>query len=96
MSETPKALSDSEVAERARSLDGWKVAGKSLEKEYTFPDFASALAFVNRLGEEAERRGHHPDVFLTWGKVRVTLSTHSAGGVSASDFDLAVAADRVL
>lgn len=93
--EAPKALSDAEVEKRAAELSGWKVVDKSLEKEYRFKDFAGALAFVNRLGEAAEEQGHHPDVFLTWGKVRLTLSTHSVGGLSASDFRLAAAADRL-
>ncbi len=66
-----------------------------LEKEYRFSDFREALAFVNRLGEAAERAGHHPDIFLTWGKVKVTLWTHSVGGLSEKDFALAAEADRV-
>jgi 4a-hydroxytetrahydrobiopterin dehydratase len=93
--EQPKALSDAEVERRSAQLEGWKVAGKALEKEYEFEDFASALAFVDRLGEAAEEQGHHPDVFLTWGKVKLTLSTHSVGGLSASDFQLAASADRL-
>ena len=77
-------------------LDGWELAdGKRLEKEYRFPDFLAALAFVNRLGQVAEEQGHHPDIYLTWGKVRVTLSTHSIGGLSENDFILAAKADRV-
>jgi 4a-hydroxytetrahydrobiopterin dehydratase len=80
-----------------RELDGWTIkGGKELEKEYRFPDFRQALGFVNRLGEEAEREGHHPDIYLTWGKVRVSLSTHSIGGLSENDFILAAKADRVL
>ncbi|HEV7515313.1 MAG TPA: 4a-hydroxytetrahydrobiopterin dehydratase [Thermoanaerobaculia bacterium] len=77
-------------------LSGWTLKdGKELEKEYRFPDFRQALGFVNRLGEEAEREGHHPDIYLTWGKVRVNLSTHSVGGLSENDFILAAKADRV-
>ena len=74
----------------------WRVVdGHHLDKEYRFPDFRSALDFVNRLGEVAEEEGHHPDVYLTWGKVRVALSTHSIGGLSANDFILAAKADRL-
>lgn len=77
-------------------LEGWELAdGKRIEKEYRFPDFLEALAFVNRLGQVAEEQGHHPDVHLTWGKVRVTLWTHSVGGLSENDFILAAKADRV-
>ena len=74
---------------------GWTVVDdRKLEKEYRFKDFREALDFVDRLGEAAEAQGHHPDVFLAWGKVVVTLWTHSAGGVTAADLTLAVEADR--
>ncbi|HXU28953.1 MAG TPA: 4a-hydroxytetrahydrobiopterin dehydratase [Thermoanaerobaculia bacterium] len=77
--------------------NGWRVvAGHHLEKEYAFPDFVTALAFVNRVGAVAEEEGHHPDLFLTWGKVRVTTWTHSIDGLTESDFVLAAKADRVL
>lgn len=80
-------------------LDGWELVegagGNRIEKEYRFPDFRQALDFVNRLGEVAEEEGHHPDVYLTWGKVRVALSTHSIGGLSENDFILAAKADRL-
>ncbi len=77
--------------------NGWRVAGgHHLEKEYAFPDFVTALAFVNRVGAVAEEEGHHPDIFLTWGKVRITLWTHSIDGLTESDFVLAAKADRVL
>ena len=76
--------------------EGWRVVDENrLEKEYRFPDFREALAFVNRLGEVAEAEGHHPDVYLTWGRVVVTLSTHSIGGLSENDFILAAKADQV-
>jgi len=88
---------EGEEAERLlRQLAGWSVqGGKELSKGYTFPDFRQALDFVNRLGEVAESEGHHPDIYLTWGKVRVSLSTHSIGGLSKSDFILAAKADSV-
>jgi 4a-hydroxytetrahydrobiopterin dehydratase len=75
-------------------LEGWTLVNEHhLEKEYRFQDFAAALAFVNRLGEAAEAEGHHPDIYLTWGKVNVTLWTHSIGGLSENDFILAAKAD---
>lgn len=89
------ALSREKVAELARQLDGWTVVeNRKIEKEYRFPDFRQALAFVNRLGEVAEAEGHHPDIFLTWGKVKVTLWTHSVSGLSENDFILAAKADE--
>ncbi|HEY7216234.1 MAG TPA: 4a-hydroxytetrahydrobiopterin dehydratase [Thermoanaerobaculia bacterium] len=73
---------------------GWMMPNEHhLEKEYRFKDFREALDFVNRLGEIAEQEGHHPDIFLTWGKVKVTLWTHSVGGLSENDFILAAKAD---
>ena len=93
---TPK-LEGEELERYAVVLPTWKVVdGRQIEKEYRFPDFAQALAFVNRLGEVAEAEGHHPDVFLAWGKVKVTLWTHAIGGLSENDFILAAKADAVL
>jgi 4a-hydroxytetrahydrobiopterin dehydratase len=81
----------------AELSDGWKVVGeRSLEKEYKFKDFREALAFTNRVGEIAEKENHHPDIFLTWGKVSLKLSTHSIGGLSENDFILAAKADEAL
>jgi 4a-hydroxytetrahydrobiopterin dehydratase len=96
-----KPIEGEEVDRLVRQLDGWtvtgdKTGGKTLTKEYPFPDFQQALGFVNRLGEIAEREGHHPDVYITWGSVRVSLSTHSIGGLSKSDFILAAKADAAL
>jgi 4a-hydroxytetrahydrobiopterin dehydratase len=75
---------------------GWTISAEQhLEKEYRFKDFREALGFVNRLGEAAEEQGHHPDVFLAWGRVKVTLWTHSAGGITHADFTLAAKADQL-
>lgn len=75
---------------------GWEVrAGHHLFKSYGFPDFASALAFVNRIGETAEREGHHPDILLAWGKVEVTIWTHKIDGLTESDFILAAKIDAL-
>lgn len=93
---TPK-LEGEELERYAAMLPSWSVVeGSRIEKEYRFPDFVQALAFVNRLGEAAEAEGHHPDVFLAWGKVKVTLWTHAIGGLSENDFILAAKADAAL
>ncbi len=77
--------------------NGWKaVDGHHLEKEYKFPDFVTALAFVDRVGAMAEQQGHHPDLFLAWGKVRITTWTHAIDGLTESDFVLAAKCDRLL
>jgi 4a-hydroxytetrahydrobiopterin dehydratase len=71
------------------------VEGHHLEREYAFPDFASALAFTNRLGALAEAEGHHPDIHLAWGKVRVTIWTHKIDGLTESDFILAAKTEQL-
>lgn len=78
-------------------LDGWRVVdGHHLAKRYAFPDFAAALAFVNRVGAIAEEVGHHPDVALGWGRVELTIFTHVIDGLAEADFVLAARADRAL
>jgi 4a-hydroxytetrahydrobiopterin dehydratase len=91
------ALRGEELERLHAQLQGWTVEEeKRLAKEYRFPDFRSALAFVNRVGELAEREGHHPDIELGWGRVKITLWTHSIGGLSVNDFILAAKADQAL
>jgi 4a-hydroxytetrahydrobiopterin dehydratase len=73
---------------------GWEViANHHLIKTYKFPDFAQALAFVNRVGAIAESRNHHPDIELSWGKVVVKTYTHTTNGLSAKDYALAAEID---
>jgi 4a-hydroxytetrahydrobiopterin dehydratase len=66
-----------------------------LHREFGFPDFKQALQFVNRVGEIAENQGHHPDILLKWGKVEITLWTHSIDGLTESDFIMAAKIDRL-
>jgi 4a-hydroxytetrahydrobiopterin dehydratase len=74
---------------------GWQaVEEHHLEKEYSFEDFAQALDFTNRVGAIAEAEGHHPDIYLAWGKVRLTIWTHKIDGLTESDFILAAKADE--
>jgi 4a-hydroxytetrahydrobiopterin dehydratase len=76
--------------------DGWMVMGSErLEKGFHFPDFLSALAFVNRVGTVAEEEGHHPDIHLSWGHVMVTIWTHAVGGLTENDFILAAKIDSL-
>lgn len=75
---------------------GWRTVGDHhLEKEFSFRDFAEALAFTNRVGAVAEEEGHHPDMHLAWGKVRVEIWTHKIDGLTRSDFVLAAKIDRL-
>ena len=90
-------LTSEEISLLLLQIDGWTVSdGKKLTKTYTFPDFVQALAFVNRAGAVAEAEGHHPDLFLTWGKVGVEVWTHAIGGLSENDFILAAKLDEAL
>lgn len=75
-------------------MSGWRVS-KRLEKEFQFPDFASALAFVNRIGAIAEQMNHHPDLLLGWGKVRVMTWSHDANAITSRDWKLALAIEEL-
>lgn len=75
-------------------LDGWAIGdGPRLRKRWSFADFASALAFVNRIGALADAEDHHPDIALGWGRVEVELWTHAAGGLTDNDFIVAAKID---
>jgi len=91
-------LKGKDLARLTGELDGgWQVVDdRQLEKEYRFKDFREALDFTNRIGELAEAQGHHPDIFLAWGKVKLTIWTHKINGLTESDFVLAAKADRLL
>ncbi len=89
------ALSQSDIEIRLRTLPGWRVEGGELTRTFTHNDFRAALAFVNKVGEMAESAGHHPDIDMRYNKVRLGLVTHDAGGLTAKDFDLATAVDKL-
>ena len=76
---------------------GWQLIQEHhLEKEYPFKDFRQALNFTNKVGELAESQGHHPDIYLAWGKVKLTIWTHKIDGLTESDFVFAAKADKLL
>jgi len=89
-------LRGQELAALARELGGeWRVENEHhLEREFRFKDFREALSFTNRVGEIAEAEGHHPDIYLAWGKVRITIWTHKIDGLTRSDFVLAAKIDQ--
>ncbi len=91
------ALKGSDLRELETQLGpAWRVVDEHhLEAERKFPDFATGLAFVNRVGALAEEEGHHPDLFLAWGKVRITIFTHAIDGLTRSDFILAAKIDQL-
>jgi len=94
-------MSDSELISgealrtRAAALPAWTVEeGRRLARTFRFPDFQTALDFVNRVGAAAEELGHHPDLHLAWGRVDATTWSHDAGGITGRDFALAARIDR--
>lgn len=90
-------LTEAEAAELLQHVPGWSVIETHhLEREFPFPDFLQALAAVNRIGALAEEQGHHPDLHLAWGKVRVTIWTHKIDGLTESDFILAAKINEVV
>ena len=89
------ALQQSEIETRLRSLPAWRIEGGELTRTFNFKDFRAALAFVNQTGDLAEQAGHHPDIDIRYNKVRLGLVTHDAGGLTAKDFDLGSAVDKL-
>jgi len=84
-------LEPDEIARRLATLAGWTVAGGKLHREYRFADFVEAFGFMTRAALVAERMNHHPEWFNVWNTVRIDLTTHDAGGITARDFELAAA-----
>ncbi len=90
------ALRGEQIKPFIDQLSGWDVVDEHhLARNYTFPDFVSALQFVNAIGDVAEAEGHHPDIHLTWGKVGVQIFTHKVDGLTESDFILAAKIDEL-
>jgi 4a-hydroxytetrahydrobiopterin dehydratase len=86
-------VDDTAVAAALACVPGWARAGRAIARTYRFDDFRSALAFVNRVGELAERQQHHPDIDIRYNQVTLSLWTHDAGGLTERDFKLAAAID---
>ena len=84
-----KKLTSEQVQQSLQGLSGWELKSQEITKQFKFKDFAEALAFVNNVGQMAETADHHPDIDIRYNKVRLTLSTHSAGGLTEKDFALA-------
>jgi 4a-hydroxytetrahydrobiopterin dehydratase len=89
-------LSDEDVSNRLADVPEWRRESGEIVRDYNLPDFASAIAFVDRVAAVAEAENHHPDILVHgWNKVRLTLSTHSQGGLTDADFVLAAQIDRL-
>lgn len=83
------------MQERLGALDGWTRSGEAIAKSFKRGDFVGAVEFVSSLVEPAEEMNHHPDVAISWETVTITVSTHSEGGLTAGDFELAAKIDAL-
>jgi 4a-hydroxytetrahydrobiopterin dehydratase len=88
-------LGADEIHKRLEDVEGWERSGNSIRKQFTLDDFVGSVRFVDRLVEPAEEMGHHPDLEVSWNKVTVKLSTHSEGGLTEADFELAKRIDAL-
>jgi 4a-hydroxytetrahydrobiopterin dehydratase len=88
-------LGNDEIAARLADLDGWERRGDAIAKEFGRGDFVGSVKFVNSLVAPAEEMGHHPDLAISWDTVTVTITSHSEGGLTAADFELATKVDAL-
>ena len=89
-------LSIKEIHERLEDLKNWELIGHEISKEFHFNGFKEAMEFANKIAEEAERIDHHPDIFIRYNKVTITLTTHSADGLTYKDFKLAKIIEQLI
>jgi len=82
-------LEEEQIEQALEQADGWSREGEAITKDFERADFMGSVALVNDLAPVAEEMGHHPDLAISWDTVTVTISTHSEGGLTAADFDLA-------
>lgn len=92
----PAKLTEEQIRQRLQEVPGWQLVGDRLRRELRFEDFACAFGFMTRLALVAEKLDHHPDWSNVYNRVTLELSTHDAGGLTALDFELAAAANRIL
>jgi 4a-hydroxytetrahydrobiopterin dehydratase len=83
------------VSQRLAGIPRWSERGGEIVRTFEFKDFSGSLKFINKVGELAEKAGHHPDIDIRYSKVRLALTTHDAGGLTVKDFDLASEIDQV-
>jgi len=87
-------LSENEIKEKLKDLEGWQLKGKEISKVYKHKDFVDAIAFVNKVAILAEKADHHPDILVNYNKVTLSLHTHSQGGITNNDINLAKGIDK--
>jgi 4a-hydroxytetrahydrobiopterin dehydratase len=88
-------LRRNQVRDELRTVRGWKPRGKQISRLYVFEDFTKSIEFVNRVALLAEAMNHHPDIEISYNKIRLTLTTHDEGGLTMKDFRLASKIDRI-
>jgi len=88
-------LPEAEIVDRLKEIPRWSREGNAITRTWKFKDFPAALRFINQVGELAESMNHHPDIYNSWNKVTLTLTTHDRGGLTALDFDLAKKIDAL-
>jgi 4a-hydroxytetrahydrobiopterin dehydratase len=88
-------LSDDDIKERLKELDGWRQRGEYIVKSFDRGDFVGSVKFIDSLVEPAEEMNHHPDIAISWSQVEVAISTHAEGGLTENDFELAKKVEAV-
>ncbi len=88
-------LTSDQIQKELADLKGWQLDGKEVKKTFEFADFVHAMGFSQSVALLAEKANHHPDIDIRWNKVTIALSTHSAGGLTEKDFNLAKAIERL-
>lgn len=88
-------LSEEKIVEELKDLEGWEQKGNEIVKQFKFKNFVESVGFVNKMAILAEKADHHPDILIQYNKVNLTLSTHSEGGLTEKDFNLAHEIEKV-
>lgn len=96
LTQKKSALSRDEVSDFLKNVPQWNHQDHSIVREFSFKDFKQAMNFTNRVAQIAEAQDHHPDIFISYNKVRLELTTHKEGGLTHQDFDLAKKIDQIL
>ena len=89
-------LDQEEIDDRLKQLEGWRQEARRIHKDFSFPSFREAMAFVNRVADAAEEIDHHPDITINYDRVAMSITTHSVGGLTRRDFRLAGKIDGLL
>jgi 4a-hydroxytetrahydrobiopterin dehydratase len=92
----PRLLTDAEVTRQLGEIQGWEITGRSLRRSLDLPSFSAAISVVNDVADEAEQMDHHPDIDIRWRSLTFVLTTHSAGGITQYDVELAHRIDAIV